>query len=241
MKNIIKYCSKCKKDKKLLYFSKNKHMKDGYCNWCKECTKNKYKKNFKNYKINKKIYYNKNKKRILKQKKKYYNKNKEFIKAKTTNYRKTNKSIIKKVRKKYYYKNREKLLEQKKKYWKKNKRKLLKQRNEYRKNRFKKDISFKILYNIRSRITMALKGKDKSDFSLRLLGCTIQELKQYLESQFKEGMTWDNHGYYGWHIDHIKPCASFDLSKPSEQRKCFHYTNLQPLWMKENFSKKDKY
>jgi hypothetical protein len=53
-------------------------------------------------------------------------------------------------------------------------------------------------------------------------------------------MTWQNYGYYGWHIDHIKPCASFDLRKPSEQRKCFHYSNLQPLWAKDNLQKSDK-
>jgi hypothetical protein len=52
-------------------------------------------------------------------------------------------------------------------------------------------------------------------------------------------MNWDNYGFYGWHIDHIRPCASFDLSKPSEQRKCFNYTNLQPLWATENWGKRD--
>ena len=50
-------------------------------------------------------------------------------------------------------------------------------------------------------------------------------------------MTWENHTTHGWHIDHVKPCAVFDLSKPEEQKKCFHYTNLQPLWAKENLSK----
>jgi len=54
-------------------------------------------------------------------------------------------------------------------------------------------------------------------------------------------MNWNNYGYYGWHIDHIKPCSSFDLSKDLEQRKCFHYTNLQPLLAKDNLEKGAKY
>lgn len=54
-------------------------------------------------------------------------------------------------------------------------------------------------------------------------------------------MSWENRGNFGWHVDHIKPCASFDLTKPEEQAKCFHYTNLQPLWARENIAKGDKY
>ena len=72
---------------------------------------------------------------------------------------------------------------------------------------------------------------------MKLIGCSIESLKNYLEKQFKKDMTWHNHGLYGWHIDHIRPCISFDLIKKSEQKKCFHYTNLQPLWAKENLSK----
>jgi len=76
---------------------------------------------------------------------------------------------------------------------------------------------------------------------MKLVGCSIDQLKQHIEKQFKKGMSWDNWGIYGWHIDHIKPCASFDLTKESEQKKCFHYTNLQPLWAKENLKKYNHY
>ena len=96
----------------------------------------------------------------------------------------------------------------------------------------KTDMNFRILNSLRLRTWSALKGICKSKSTIKLLGCSIEHLKYHLESQFKLGMSWDNYGK--WHIDHIRPCASFDLRKPIEQRKCFHYTNLQPLWAKEN-------
>lgn len=70
---------------------------------------------------------------------------------------------------------------------------------------------------------------------MELIGCSISFLRGYLEAKFTEGMSWDNHGE--WHIDHIKPCASFNLLDDEEQQKCFHYKNLQPLWAQENLSK----
>ena len=85
---------------------------------------------------------------------------------------------------------------------------------------------------------MAIKNDIKYFKTTNLIGCTVEQLKQHLESHFKVGMFWSNYGK--WHIDHIKPCASFDLSKESEQKKCFHYTNLQPLWAKENREKGSK-
>lgn len=84
----------------------------------------------------------------------------------------------------------------------------------------------------------ALNGKTKSNNTIRLLGCSLDELRDHLERQFSEGMTWDNYG--DWHIDHRLPCASFDLSNPDEQKVCFNYTNLQPLWAKDNLSKSDR-
>lgn len=71
--------------------------------------------------------------------------------------------------------------------------------------------------------------------TMQLVGCDVEMLRLHIESQFKPGMTWENMGQ--WHIDHIKPCASFDLSKPEDQMACFHYTNLQPLWARDNLRK----
>ena len=104
----------------------------------------------------------------------------------------------------------------------------------------KRDIKFKILHNLRKRILLVLHGKKKAESSMQLLGCSTEHLKKHLESQFKDDMSWENYGIKGWHIDHIKPCASFDFSIIEEQKECFHYTNLQPLWWHENLSKSDK-
>ena len=77
-----------------------------------------------------------------------------------------------------------------------------------------------------------LKGIRKSKGTEKLLGCAFKDFKIYMEQKFKDGMSWDNYGK--WEIDHIVPCSSFDLSLETEQAKCFHYTNLQPLWRTEN-------
>jgi len=115
----------------------------------------------------------------------------------------------------------------------------------YKKDRCANDLIYRITCNIKVRVQRAIKynifNAKKSDRTMKLLGCTGVELKLYLESKFLPEMTWENYGRNGWHIDHIKPCASFDLSNPEEQRKCFHYTNLQPLWACDNIRKGKKY
>ena len=111
-------------------------------------------------------------------------------------------------------------------------------RNIYLKNKLKTDFNYKLIHTIRVRVKDVLRGHSKSDSTINMLGCTINELWIHLEKQFKQGMTRENHGK--WHIDHIIPCSSFDLTKPEEQAKCFHYTNLQPLWASENLAKGSK-
>ena len=112
-------------------------------------------------------------------------------------------------------------------------------KREYEKNRLK-DPKYKIEKNLRCRLYQAAKGSNRVNV-LNLVGLNKQGLKQHLESLFKEGMNWDNYGINGWHIDHIKPCALFDFTNIEHQKQCFHYTNLQPLWAKENRLKSDKY
>ena len=84
-------------------------------------------------------------------------------------------------------------------------------------------------------------GTEKTLSFQEYVGCSPKELVAYLEEQFLEGMDWTNHGVHGWHIDHIQPCASFDLTDPEQQRQCFHYTNLQPLWAEDNLRKSDQW
>ena len=163
---------------------------------------------------------------------------------------------IKEYRKLYYQKNRIKILERNKlryennklainayahKWYLKNKKRLFETRKIYEKIRRKTDLNFKLSCNLRWRVWSALKGLNKSKSTIKLLDCSFDYLKSHLESQFTEGMSWSNYGRKGWHIDHIRPCASFDMSKSEEQAKCFHYTNLQPLWAKDNLSKNNKF
>jgi len=113
-------------------------------------------------------------------------------------------------------------------------------RKQWQKNKRENSKEFRILSNLRARLFNAIKlgNNQKKGSTQELLGCTIIELAIHLEKQFKEGMSWENYGK--WHIDHITPCSYFDLSKIKEQKKCFHYTNLQPLWEFENLQKGDK-
>jgi hypothetical protein len=92
---------------------------------------------------------------------------------------------------------------------------------------------------LRQRLCAAIRHKSKKGSAVRDLGCTIEELKQHLESQFGPGMSWENYGK--WHIDHIIPLSSFDLSKRDELLKACHYTNLQPLWAKDNIKKSNHF
>jgi hypothetical protein len=102
------------------------------------------------------------------------------------------------------------------------------------------DVQYRLANNLRSRLYKALTRESaiKSASTGSLIGCSGVELMAHLEAQFLPGMSWENHGE--WEIDHIKPCASFDLTDPAQQRECFNYTNLQPLWRRENRQKKDR-
>jgi len=99
---------------------------------------------------------------------------------------------------------------------------------------------FKLIVNMRERIRFAMLRvcSIRSERTKQLLGCSPSFLRGYIEAKFEIGMTWENYGE--WHVDHIIPCAGFDLRNPEAQKECFHYSNLQPLWAEENLSKNDR-
>lgn len=138
---------------------------------------------------------------------------------------------------KHYNNNKEKITSKKRDLYK---TKEFKDYNKnYVKNKRKKDINYKLKSNTSRRLRKLI--SENSRKTVDILGCSIEELKSYLESKFQEGMSWDNYGLKGWHIDHIIPCSSFDLTNEEELVKCFNYKNLQPLWCKDNWSKSDKF
>lgn len=107
------------------------------------------------------------------------------------------------------------------------------------KERLQSDPLFRMIHNMKTNLRRAIKHNKKSNSTAKLTGCTMDDLRNHIASQFKTGMTWDNYGE--WEIDHIRPCSSFDFSKPEEQKACFHFTNLQPLWKADNRRKSDNY
>lgn len=111
--------------------------------------------------------------------------------------------------------------------------------NARRKKQRKEDPSFAIECRLRTRLSISLHkaGASKSASAAELIGCDVDFLKDYIEARFLPGMTWENRRL--WHIDHRIPCAAFDLTKPERQRQCFHYSNLQPLWWRDNLIKAD--
>jgi hypothetical protein len=110
-------------------------------------------------------------------------------------------------------------------------------RHAYYKAKYNEDSGFRLRVNLRAlvRNSLAAHSASKSGKTMDLTGCSWLELRAHLESQFLPGMSWENRG--AWHIDHIIPCASFDLTDPEQQKACFHYTNLQPLWAEDNIKK----
>jgi hypothetical protein len=141
-------------------------------------------------------------------------------------------------KKEHYLANKPAILLKVKAYEESHKEELREYRRNYTKDRLKNDPTFKLAFAIRTRLRVALRRQYKSGSAVKDLGCSIEYLKAHLESQFKPGMSWENHG--DWHIDHIIPLSKFDLTNRQEFLKACHFTNLQPLWAIENFRKGDK-
>lgn len=155
------------------------------------------------------------------------------------------------VAKKWSSDNKEHHLELNRKWYKDNLETAKVTKNTYARNNRKKitkhtearkkvDPQYYLSCLLRSRLNMAVRGNQKSGSAVSDLGCTIAEFRAYIETLFQPGMTWDNHGRFGWHFDHVIPLASFDLTDREQLLVAVHYTNLQPLWWEDNLSKSDK-
>jgi len=202
-----KICSKCKKYKPVAEFSVRAERKNSYRSKCKECERLS------------KNEYNKN--------------NREHVYALEKRWIESN--IEKRQKTRDRYNNSEKGRASRRLADKKR----LKSHNEYARQRYFIDPQWNMNMKLRRRVDRVLRQRkiSKSTKTMELLGCTYVEFNAYIESLFTPDMSWDKVLSGEIHLDHIKPCASFDLTDPEQQKVCFHYSNLQPLWAKDNLSK----
>jgi len=208
-----KICSKCKIEKDVSLFNKRAKSVDGFRYECKECQK---------------------KDGIL-----YRENNKNIIKEKTKDYKQKNKKLLNEKGKVYYKNNIIKENYRSKKYYTNNKKNIIERQKKYNKNKYENDFLFKLITNSRNRIYnfFKLKRIKKMNSTFDIIGCTPKYLKEHIENQFTTGMSWEKLGTE-IHIDHIIPLS---LAKTEEEvYKLCHYTNLQPLWAKDNLSKSSK-
>jgi hypothetical protein len=202
-------CKKCNEDLEIAEFSKDRSRKSGFHPYCKKCNSSAMSN-----------WLSRNKEHISNYHKALYAANPDKFKKESFDRRRTlkGKETYNKSIKKYRASGKLAAYERKKKI---------------------EDPEYKLLHVLRNKLLHIVKkqGVAKSNRAIILTGCSKQELKQHLESQFQPGMSWDNYGKGGWVIDHIKPCAAFDFTDPKQQEECFHYTNLQPMWEIENMKK----
>jgi hypothetical protein len=178
--------------------------------------------------------------------KEYWQKTKEEQSAKNKKWRSENPERVKECMKEWLIKNKEHKALKDKEYRMANYDKYKENTREWRAKQYarlkeeggEEFERLKLKNNIGRRIREIL-GQNKSDRCEHYVGCSLNELRSHLESTFMDGMTWDNYGK--WHVDHIFPCASFDMNDETERKACFHYTNLQALWATDNIKKKDSY
>ena len=209
MNTYHKICTQCKISKPIAEFHKDKYKKDGYCPKCKSCHK------------------------------KYYQDNKESNNTRSQQYYQDNREDIVERRKKHYQDNREDMLKRQKEYYENNKETILTHQKTYHANRRKTDPLFKLRHNISSLIYMSIKkgGFTKRSKTYKILGCSFDEFKIHIESQFSEGMSWDNHGE--WHFDHKTPVS---WGKTEEEIIALNnYINFQPLWAEDNIRKGNRF
>lgn len=170
----------------------------------------------------------------------YYHKNKERLKRRMAEWRKANKEQIQQNNARYRQTSKDKIAKSKDRWRKTNPDKVRAIQTRYAGKKLKTDPVFCLKNRMRVRMCQALRsaGASKQCKTLSLIGCSSDQLKKHIESRFLPGMTWANRRR--WHVDHIVPIASFDISTEDGQKAAFHYTNLQPLWAEDNLKKSDK-
>ena len=165
-----------------------------------------------------KEYYKKNRERIREQQRRYYLKNSERLKVKAND---------------YYYSNLDKVRASQKRYYESYKDVINAQRTE----RKRANPSFRVICNLRSRLSSVIRGKSKR--TMDFIGCERDHLVRHLEVQFENGMTWDKYGKE-WVIDHHIPITAFDYENEKEMDACWHFSNLKPMWKSDNIRKGNK-
>ncbi len=173
----------------------------------------------------------------------YYQRNKERIRLQRAEKYKQERDLLLAQSNEYYKQHREERctyarqnLPTNKEYRKQYMHQFNKDNRSKLRQRYNTDEEYRLASVFRTRINNTLRRITKASRSIKLLGCTIKEYKAYIETLFKPGMAWENHGKV-WHIDHIKPISSFNLLIPEEQFIAFNYRNTQPLFVTENLSK----
>lgn len=166
-----------------------------------------------------KTWYRKNRERVMANVKRWRSENPENVKATMKRWQENNKDKFYELRKRcqFNYRDKKKIAERRRRL----------------------DPNIRLRCALSSRIRMAMKKRSCGVKTLEVLGCPMKDFIIYLESKFEVGMTWENYGKV-WHVDHIMPCAIFDLTKPEHQRRCFHFSNLQPMFGRENLKKGSK-
>ena len=235
-----KYCNKCKEIKNIDDFHKQKASRDGHHSICKECakeyTKNYYSNNKEHYKELWEVY--KKTPNCKNRGKKYYENNTEKCLLACKKWRENNLDKAKETGKLNHIKNKEKEQVQHLIWLKNHPDKIRKySNNRYYKNKDK--IDAKLNKNISKHMWEALKGNKQGRHWEKLVNYTLQDLIKHLEKRFTNGMTWDNYGKYGWHIDHIIPIYLWEFNSYNDRefKQCWCLANLQPLWAKDNLRK----
>jgi hypothetical protein len=233
---LLKNCCSCNKIKSVCSFRKNKTKRDGYNGYCKECYTEKYYPHKTNpltipHEENGKIV------RLCK----CCNTIKEIEKfSKDSRYLYGVTARCQDCSNIYLFKYNKKNLKKRKIIRDKSEKKHRNKRNFRLKEKRINEPEFRLLECIRNTMKTRLKHNRKSNKTMKLIGLTINEYSNYLESLWEIGMNWDNYKINGWTIDHITPCELFDLSNPKHQEACFNYKNTKPMWHRENIIKMDK-